>query len=68
MGAQLRREVWVINTKHLRRILKTLGLMAKPQVRKKRTTNSTLPYHRYPNLMAGLQMTHPEQVWENDIT
>jgi putative transposase len=66
--AQLHREGWLINAKRLRRILKTLGLMAKPKVRKKRTTNSEHPYPRYPNLLIGLQVTHPEHVWVSDIT
>ena len=43
IGEQLRRAGWVVNAKRLRRILKALGLMAKPKVRKKRTTNSEHP-------------------------
>jgi putative transposase len=42
--------------------------MAKPKVCKKRTTNSEHPYPRYPNLVVGLQVTHPDQVWVSDIT
>ncbi len=68
IGEQLRRTGWVVNAKRLRRIMKSLGPTAKPKVRKKRTTNSEHSYPRYPNLVAGLRVTYPEQVWVSDIT
>lgn len=45
-----------------------LGLQAKPKRRQLRTTQSGHGYPRYPNLVAGLAILHPEQVWVSDIT
>jgi transposase InsO family protein len=36
--------------------------------RKHKTTNSRHPYPRYPNLIAGLVVSYPDQVWVADIT
>jgi transposase InsO family protein len=45
-----------------------LGLRPKQKRRQLRTTQSSHAYPRYPNLVAGLAITHPEQVWVSDIT
>lgn len=67
---QLRRaphKLWV-NPKRVGRLMTDLGL-AKPQhVRRIRTTNSEHPYPRYRNLVEGLVVTFPDQVWVSDIT
>ena len=34
----------------------------------RRTTDSQHPYPRYPNLVKGIEIGYPEQVWVNDIT
>ena len=44
------------------------GLLRPVKRRKRRTTNSQHPYPRYPNLVKGLDITRPDQVWVADIT
>src|SRR5205823_4065935 len=40
----------------------------KAPLRRPRTTDSNHPFPRYPNLVEGLEVTHPDQVWVADIT
>jgi len=68
LTAQLRREGWEVNSKHVRRLMRHLGVQGKPPVRKRRTTDSTHDFPRYPNMVEGLLLTHPDQVWVADIT
>ena len=65
---QLQREGWKVNHKRISRLMRELGLLAKRRVRRKRTTNSVHGYKRYPNLVKGLVVKRPEQVWVGDIT
>jgi putative transposase len=64
----LRRDGWVVNGKRVRRVMRELGLAAEPAKRRVRTTNSDHPFPRYPNLVAGLTVVRPDQVWVADIT
>ena len=64
----LRREGWTINRKRVRRLMKEMGLQAKVKRSRKRTTNSQHPYPRFPNLVQGLEIVRPDQVWVADIT
>jgi len=68
LTAQLRREGWEVNTKRVRRLMHRLGLQRPQAKRKRRTTNSDHAFPRYPNLVQGLLITHPDQVWVADIT
>jgi transposase InsO family protein len=45
-----------------------MGLKGEAPRRKRRTTNSEHGFPRYPNLVLGLQVERPEQVWVSDIT
>lgn len=45
-----------------------LGLHPKQKRRLVRTTQSNHALPRYPNLVAGLAIVHPDQVWVGDIT
>ncbi len=45
-----------------------MGLQRHVKRRQKRTTDSRHPFWRYPNLVAGLDVTYPDQVWVADIT
>ncbi len=68
--SQLRRPPYAyrINRKQVQRIMRQKGLLRPAKRRKRRTTDSDHPYPRYPNLVKGLGITHPEQVWVCDIT
>jgi putative transposase len=66
--AQLRREGTAVNGKRVRRLMSDLGLAGHAPKRRCRTTNSDHPYPRYPNLVMGLAITHPDAVWVGDIT
>jgi putative transposase len=65
---QLRREGHPVNTKHVRRLMHELGIVGKAPVRRPRTTDSNHEFPRFPNLVEGLEVTRPEQVWVADIT
>lgn len=58
----------VANHKRVRRLMQQMGLQGRVSRRKKRTTNSAHPFPRYPNLVEGLEVVRPEQVWVGDIT
>jgi putative transposase len=68
IAAQLRREGRPVNTKAVRRILKELGVHRKVGQVRIRTTDSSHPHWRYPNLVAGWQPKQPDQVWVADVT
>ena len=51
-----------------RRLMCQLNLLQPARCRRYRTTNSQHPYPRYSNLVKGLEITHPDQVWVCDIT
>lgn len=68
ISAQLAREGSATTLKQVRQLMGQMSLLAKPNVRKKPTTNSQHPFPRYPNLMAGQVVQQPEQVWVADIT
>ena len=65
---ELHREQWVVNSKKVRRLMREMGLQAVKKAQKRRTTNSRHSLSRFPNLIRGLEITHPEQVWAADIT
>jgi putative transposase len=66
--AMLRRDGWAVNGKRVRRVMREMGLAAAPPPRRVRTTDSDHPFPRYPNLVADLSVTRPDQVWVADIT
>jgi transposase InsO family protein len=70
VAKQLRRPPYgmTVNRKRVRRIMAHKGLLRPVKRRKHRTTDSQHPYPRYPNLVKGLEITHPDQVWVCDIT
>ena len=65
---QLKREGHVVNTKRVRRLMHELGIAGKAPPRKPRTTDSGHAFPRYPNLVEGLEVVRPDQVWVADIT
>ena len=64
----LRREGWRVNRKRVSRLLRVLGLQRKPRRRKVWTTRSHHGWQRFPNRVANLAVTHPDQVWVADLT
>lgn len=57
-----------LNRKRVRRLRRLMKLQRKIKAKKRRTTNSQHPFPRYPNLVQGLNVTRPDQVWVADIT
>jgi putative transposase len=51
-----------------RRLMRQLHLLQPVKRKHYRTTNSQHPYPRYPNLVQGLEIRYPDQVWVCDIT
>lgn len=68
LTALLQREGYPVNGKRVRRLMHELGIAAEAPRRRPRTTDSNHPFPRFPNLVAGLEVTRPEQVWVADIT
>jgi len=66
--AQLNRQGWAVNHKRIYRLMGQMGITRVKKAQKRRTTNSQHPFPRYPNLVQGLQITFPDQVWAADIT
>jgi putative transposase len=65
---QLQREGHAVNAKRVRRLMHELGIAGEAPVRKPRTTDSQHAYPRFPNLVEGLRVMRPDQVWVADIT
>ncbi len=67
---QLRRypHTYKVNRKRIQRLCRTLDLLRPVKRRKTRTTDSRHPYPRFENLVKGLDVVHPDQVWVSDIT
>lgn len=57
-----------INRKRIQRLMRQKKLLRPVKRARYRTTDSQHPYPRYPNLVADLKITQPEQVWVCDIT
>jgi putative transposase len=66
--AMLHRVGEQVNNKRVRRIMAELGLAGKCPKKRCRTTNSNHEYPRYANLVLGLKVERPEQLWVGDIT
>jgi putative transposase len=66
--ALLRREDIQVNHKHVARLMRMMGLQGQRPVPHPRTTCSQHVYPRYQNLVQGLTVVRPDQVWGADIT
>ena len=49
-------------------LLRAHRMLIPPKRNRRVTTNSRHPFLRYKNLISGLEITRPEQVWVSDIT
>jgi putative transposase len=65
---QMQRQGWDINKKRVRRLMREMGLLARAKRKGRRTTQSEHEFPRYPNLIQGLEIVGPDQVWVSDIT
>ena len=67
---ELRRSPYeiVVNRKRIQRLMREMGLLRVQKRRKGFTTDSKHGFQRYPNLVADLEVTSPDQVWVSDIT
>jgi len=67
---QIRRSPYklTVSRKRVRRVMAQKGLLRLVERKKRRTTNSEHPCPRYPNLVKGLEIVRPDQVWVSDIT
>lgn len=66
MTAWLQRQGEEVNEKRVRRLLRTMGVMALYPGPK---TSQPAPAHRiYPYLLRAVPITHPDLVWSTDIT
>jgi putative transposase len=68
LTVMLQREGLHVNAKRVRRLMHELGICGEAPQRRPRTTDSSHPYPRFPNLVEGLEVTRPDQVWVADIT
>jgi putative transposase len=68
IAAELRRAGRKVNHKRVARLMAQMGLQVKPRRKKRWTTDSKHGWPRYPNLVLGLEITDPDQVWVGDIT
>lgn len=68
--AQLRRSPHhqTVGRKRVQRVMREMGLLRPVKRKTVRTTHSVHAYPRYPNRVAGLVITRPDQVWVSDIT
>jgi transposase InsO family protein len=68
LTAMLRREGHAVNSKRVRRLMAALGIQGEAPRRRPRTTDSSHAFPRYPNLVEGVAVVRPDQVWVADIT
>ncbi|GAA6163999.1 hypothetical protein NBRC116590_17030 [Pelagimonas sp. KU-00592-HH] len=66
MTWHLRNEGHLVNKKHIRRLMRLMGLM--PIYQKPNTSKTAKRHKNFPYLQRGLRVTHPNQVWAADIT
>ncbi len=64
----LHRQGHRVNAKRVRRLMHEMGICGEAPVRQPRTTDSDHAFPRYPNLVEGLEVNRPDQVWVADIT
>jgi putative transposase len=64
----LHRQGHPVNAKRVRRLMHEMSLSGEAPARRLRTTDSDHSFPRYPNLVEGLEVVRPDQVWVADIT
>lgn len=67
MTVELRRRGFLVNHKRVLKLMRAANLLVDVRAYC-RTTDSRHAYGRYPNLVKGVLVTQPDQVWVADIT
>jgi transposase InsO family protein len=57
----------VENRKRVQRVMREMSLVGRRKRTRQATTNSRHSYRRYPNLVAGLEVSYPDEVLVSDI-
>jgi len=65
--AQLRRQRWCANHKRVRRLIQEMGLQVRIKPRRFQKTDNEHCFPRCPNLVQGLEIVRPDQVWVSGI-
>lgn len=70
LAAQMRRPPYklTVNRKRVQRVMRQEQITCRVKRRTVQTTDSKHEFPRYPNLVADLEITRPDQVWVSDIT
>lgn len=66
--AQLQRDGWIVGERIVRRLLGVLGGSRQSGRVQIKTTDSSQPHWRYPNLLKHRVITYPDEAWVADIT
>jgi transposase InsO family protein len=66
--AALQRDGWGVNHKRVLRVMRQEALLCHLQRRFVVTTDSAHALQSYPNLLAGTELTGPDQAWVADLT
>jgi putative transposase len=66
--AELHRQKWEVNHKRVLRIMRSESLLCQLQRAWTTTTDTRHGLRTYPNLLAGLELSRPNQAWVADIT
>lgn len=65
---QLNRQGWEVGRKRVNRLMQELNIQVKSKKQKVKTTDSNHDKRTSKNLVKGLEIVRPEQVWVADIT
>ncbi len=65
---QAQRQGWLVGETRVRRALNEMGQYRESRPGKIRTTDSSHPHRRYPNLLKHVTPKYPDHVWVADIT
>ncbi len=65
---QLQRDGWIVNHKHVLRVMREESLLCQLKRRFVATTNSRHPHLTYPNLLANRALDRVNQAWVADLT
>lgn len=66
LWAVLRRQGHLVNRKRVQRLMRLMGIEG--ICPKRKTSKPDKEHEKYPYLLRGLDITHPNQVWATDIT